>query len=219
MKFCRMICMSDATGSMSGIWSATQDCIREMLRRIDEIGEGQFELLWVVYRDYSDGQALLETSAWSKDASYLEAFVSNICCGGGGDEPEAVEWALKKANEEHALEPITRTLLIADAPPHPERRGQSLVYHNGHVLTTDYRLESERLKQNGIPVYTFRLNNSSQLVSSFQEIASITGGESHRLDFSSSNGAQKLIDCICETALEDIGGSELLAEYRARTWD
>jgi len=218
LKFSRMVCLSDATGSMSGIWGATRDCITEMLRRIDEIGEGQFELLWIAYRDYSDGAGLLEASSWTKDPHELVRFVSTIKCTGGGDYPEAVEWALKAVNEEHAKKPVTRALLIADAPPHFETRGSTLPSHGDRVMSTDYKHESEQLMRNEIPVYTFRLNNEEQLVRSFDEIASITGGESSLLDFS-SDGANTLIDVVCETALDDIGGSELRAEYKARKWE
>jgi hypothetical protein len=51
-KFSRTICLSDATGSMSSLWNATKCYIEEMLRRIDEIGNSNSELMWIAYRDY-----------------------------------------------------------------------------------------------------------------------------------------------------------------------
>ena len=214
-KFCRMICLSDATGSMGRIWSATRDCITEMLRRIDEIGDGQFELMWVAYRDYSDGGGLLENSRWTKDPSELVEFVNGIRCYGGGDYPEAVEEALRLVNQETAIQQVTRALLIADAPPHPETKGQTLQWHGDRVMETDYMAEAKQLSENKVPVNTFRLNDKPPLVQSFNQIAEMTGGESLLLDVS-RNGSNTLMDIIAETALEDIGGSELVLEYRSR---
>jgi hypothetical protein len=216
LKFCRMVCLSDATGSMCGLWSSTKEYISEMLRRIDNIGEGQFELLWVAYRDYSDGAKLLQKSKWSKDPNYLKDFISSISCGGGDDFPEAVEWALKEANEEHEKEPVTRVLLIGDAPPHPERKGQVLAKHGNRVMSTDYLTEASKLKLNEVPVYAFRVDDNEETKDSFDRIARLTSGESHLLSLGSSDGAKKLIDSVCMTALEDIGGSELIEEYRKR---
>lgn len=216
LKFCRMVCLSDATGSMCGLWSSTKEYISEMLRRIDNIGEGQFELLWVAYRDYSDGAKLLQKSKWSKDPNYLKDFISSISCGGGDDFPEAVEWALKEANEEHEKEPVTRVLLIGDAPPHPERKGQVLAKHGNRVMSTDYLTEASKLKLNQVPVYAFRVDDNEETKDSFDRIARLTSGESHLLSLGSSDGAKKLIDSVCMTALEDIGGSELIEEYRKR---
>merc|ERR1719253_1599364 len=103
-----MMCLSDATGSMSGIWNGTKNHIQEMLRRVAEIGGSNMDLMWVAYRDYSDGAGLLEKSPWSNDASVLKTFVESIHCYGGGDYPEAVEEALKFARQEHEKTGITR---------------------------------------------------------------------------------------------------------------
>mmetsp|Transcript_2002 Transcript_2002/g.2902 ORF Transcript_2002/g.2902 Transcript_2002/m.2902 type:complete len:427 (+) Transcript_2002:3-1283(+) len=213
LKFCRLVCLSDATSSMNGLWDRTRNCIKEMLQRIEEIGRGKFELLWIAYRDYSDGQ-VIQKSNWSKDPMELSKFVNAISTSGGGDYEEAVELAMKEANDEHEKEKISRVILIGDAPPHYEGCGNRLGGHN-HVLATDYKKETKRFKQNGIPVYTFRLSDEASLVTTFKHIADETGGESHRLDIGDRN-SNKLIDIICENALEEIGGSELVAEYRAR---
>eukprot|EP00854_Cymbomonas_tetramitiformis_P000670 gene670-1123_t len=79
LKKCRMMCLSDATGSMGPIWDSTKEHIREMLRRIAEIGGDNLELMWVAYRDYSDIH-LLRKSPWSRDANELDNFVQTIEC-------------------------------------------------------------------------------------------------------------------------------------------
>ena len=168
------------------------------------------EIMWVAYRDYSDRNLLLEKSPWSNDPDVLRNFVSGIVCGGGGDAPEAVEHALHEVNKEHAANKVTRVLLIADAPPHEERKGEYLAHHEC-TMQTDYKLEANVLAANNIPVFTFHLNNEPQLVASFKHIANVTNGTATLLD-----SADKLIDVICLNALEDMGGAELVAEYNAK---
>merc|ERR1711988_168498 len=205
----RTIVLSDATSSMFDIWDATKQYITEMLHRIKELGgKDSLNLFWVAYRDYDC--TVLEKSGWLSDASLLQKFVDNIAIEGGEDDEEAVEQALALANEEHDKDPITRVILIADAPPHPESKGQELASHSV-TLSTDYKIETEKLKQKGIPVFTFYLNTDKTLVTPFEYIANQTGGSSALLDDSS-----KLIDVICTNVLEDIGGSELVAEYHSR---
>jgi hypothetical protein len=65
-------------------------------------------------------------------------------------------------------------------------------------------------------VYAFRVDDNEETKDSFDRIARLTSGESHLLSLGSSDGAKKLIDSVCMTALEDIGGSELIEEYRKR---
>ena len=107
LNFCRMVCCLDATVSMEPIWEATKQCIHEMLKRIDDLGEGQFKLMFVACRDYTEHKEwcrpLLEKSSWSKNPQDLSDFVSSIQTGWGmRDWAEAVEHALEFANEEHA---------------------------------------------------------------------------------------------------------------------
>eukprot|EP00959_Pyramimonas_sp_CCMP1952_P407327 8536858-Pyramimonas_sp.AAC.2 len=139
----------------------------------------------------------------------MERFVNQIRCGGGGGE-EAVEHALAEVRREHAHQPVTRVLLLGDAPPHQEKRGQIV---EGRVLQTDYINEAQELAKAGVPVFTFHIHtqNIRGLVETFTYIAETTKGATAELDSPS-----KLIDVVCESALDDIGGSELVAEYKAR---
>jgi len=206
----RMVCLSDATGSSmcGGLWNQTKKDITTMIQRIKELGGDSFEILWIAYRDYSDSQ-LIEKSSWTSDAGILQGFVNGIVCGGGLDSEEAVERALLEARREHDMQAITRVLLIADAPPHSEKKGQKLAAHN-HVLETDYMLEAWELKRREVPVFCFTVGACEATMSAFGSIASTTGGTADVLS------ASKLIDVVCTSALQDIGGSELVAEYQSR---
>lgn len=78
----------------------------------------------MAYRDYEqEYQKVLQTSPWSKDPSSLVKFVGDIQCQSGArpDWREAVEAALQYANSDP--EPPTRVMLIGDAPPHNEGKG------------------------------------------------------------------------------------------------
>ena len=157
---CRLLCLSDATGSMDALWASSKKHIETMLRRIEELaGAGRVELKWVAYRDYDVPAALLQCSEWTTDAAALLAFLDGVRCYGGGDFEEAVEAALALANRE-AAEP-TRVLLIGDAPPHQEKKGDKAGTHN-HVLETDWARECDELARKGIPVYTFQVAEPSR---------------------------------------------------------
>jgi len=122
-KKCRLMCLSDATGSMGAVWKQTQNSIRIMLERISAIsgGSGNIEVKWVAFRDYELQKSLvLQASLWTDDPTSLVKFVGSIKCISheGCDGPEAVEAALNYVNNE--LVPPTRVLLIGDAPPHHE---------------------------------------------------------------------------------------------------
>jgi hypothetical protein len=201
----RTICLSDATGSMHTVWRNAKTHITEMIRRITEIGgAGKSELKWIAYRDYSDA-ILLQQSEWSSNPSELEKFIAGIECTGGGDTPEAVEMGLQAVNN---TEGVTRVILIADAEPHLEGKGNVVAYHK-KTLETDYIEQAKLLADKHIPVYCFYMNRHRPLVQSFEQIANITGGKA--TIFRDTN---TLIDVISESVLDDIGGEELVLEYR-----
>ena len=115
-------------------------------------------------------------------------------------------------------------LLIGDAPPHHEGKGNPLralrvhksnLEHGGFVaggvLATDYRTESAVLKEKDIKVFSFYLHEGAK--NSFGEISRMTGGESQELDLTE---AESLIHAVSETALEDIGGTTMLQKYCAQ---
>lgn len=224
---CRLLCLSDATGSMARVWSKTQDSIRTMLERISIIsgGTGNIEVKWLAFRDYElDRSKVLEASPWTDDPASLVKFVGGIQClsDHGCDYPEAVEAALHYVNKDPGLP--TRVLLIGDAPPHHEGKGkklESLKVHasnlepgalvHGGVLSTDYLEECAKLKKKNIKVFPFYLHEGAK--ASFDEIAKMTGGESKTLD---ASDAESLVHAVCETALEDIGGTEMQKKYRAQ---
>ena len=211
---CRLMCLADATGSMSKLWKGTKEQIREMLKRVADIsnGQGELEINWVAYRDYDCADKLLESSGWSSDASDLLAFVKKIKCEGGftGDEKEAIEHALAFCSKQEPLP--SRVLLIGDCAPHKEKKDEKIEWNGGeHVMQTDFRAECSLLAANNIPVYTFLIGDNAEAAAAFTEIATSTGGIASKL-----TSAEVLVDAVCIQALEQMGGAEMAEKYKAK---
>nr|VFK32445.1 MAG: hypothetical protein BECKMB1821G_GA0114241_11124 [Candidatus Kentron sp. MB]VFK35727.1 MAG: hypothetical protein BECKMB1821I_GA0114274_11404 [Candidatus Kentron sp. MB]VFK77447.1 MAG: hypothetical protein BECKMB1821H_GA0114242_11404 [Candidatus Kentron sp. MB] len=187
-KTSRIIGLSDATGSMSGLWSKTRDQLTEMITRIAQLGE--CELRWVAYRDYGDGNGLIESSHWEKKPEPLLRFIQSIHCYGGQDWEEAVEKALAFAADDDLA---TCVLLIGDAPPHSER---------------DYRQQAERLGQINRPVFSFVVGGDPDTFRVFSEISQLSGGTCCHLE-----KVDDLLDVVVITAAHDMGGDALVLAY------
>ena len=189
----RLIGLSDATGSMAGVWRTTRDQIHAMLESAGAIGD--LQVRWVAYRDYDMGNEIIESSGWHSESAPLVSFVSGIKCKGGGDWPEAVEQALAVAADDPEA---TRVVLIGDAPPHAER---------------DYRAQARRLAQLQRPVYSFVVGQAVDTHKAFSEISEITGGLCAYL-----SAKEDLLDLVAMVAAHDIsggGGVEAFLERNA----
>jgi hypothetical protein len=226
---CRLMILTDATGSMAHTWKSTQEGICNMLGRVEDVsgGGGNMEVKFVAYRDYElERERVLEASSWTSDPASLVRFVKDIKCRSetGCDPPEAVEAALNLVNRE--ADPPTQVLLIGDMPPHFERKGQAikaLRVHasnkaagelvQGGLLQTDYRRECAVLAKKGIKVSALCVESpwGTRPTEEFGEIAKITGGESKGFD---ADDTEALVHAVCEAGLADIGGEEMVAKYR-----
>jgi len=220
-KISKTICLLDSTGSMFWLWNSVKNTIKSMISRLTTIaGEDNFKIKFIAYRDYV-ARTLTVKSEWSNNASYLKAFVIGVGLrDGGADGGEAVEIALQEVVEEHdSGELVTQAILIGDECPHLEGKGNRIkrarLFFKGHRLETDYKVESRRLAERGIPVHTFYIqdtcNNLHNLRTSFTEISTITSGRASKL-----LSSEHLTDIICTQILKDVGGEDMVAEYRER---
>jgi len=177
-----LIGLSDATGSMARVWGTTRSRIRGMFERVQDIGS--LELHWVAYRDYSEGEKILESSGWHGSVEPVLEFLDHVDCFGGADQEEAVEKALAYAAD---LEKGTRVVLIGDAAPHS---------------AGDYREQAGRLRDASRPVYSFVVGNDPDAFRTFTEISEITGGECNLL-----RRDDDLLDFVSVVAADDMGGT------------
>ena len=111
----------DATGSMGDELEYIKVEFNDIISRVQNANPAiSFRLGSVFYRDEGD-EYVTRTSSLSSNFSQTEDFINSQKADGGGDYPEAVHSALKKAVEEQAWREKARArllFLILDAPPH-----------------------------------------------------------------------------------------------------
>lgn len=185
--------LSDATGSMNGIWDTTRKQIKEMICRISEVGK--FSLQWCAYRDYTESNNPVEASGWQTAAPPVLRFLDSISCHGGGmNSGEAVDKALEFAVSQTQA---TRVILIGDEPPRQESNYQRNLWRQCGIL-----------KQTSRPVFAFLVEHDSVAESEFRKIARETGGKFVRL-----KSAEDIIDCVVLTAAQEMGGTAAVQKY------
>jgi len=198
-----VLLLFDATGSMGSLWEETGKIIKKMVERITE--HGSVKLKCCAYRDYCDGDLLFESSGWYSKPEPLLNFIRNIKIesGMGGDEPEAVEYALQQAASEQE---VSRVILIADAPPRKE------AYKQCYELATDLGIK-------GRPIYAFRTPPTgipdhfwSETKKVFSEIAKTSGGRFADID---PGNPGELLDMLAVTVWHDLD-PEALPDYDAK---
>ncbi len=187
-----LICVFDATGSMSGVWDSTKSILNQLIVRLSEIGN--VNLKFIAYRDYMDNP-VIESSEWSNSSINLLSFLNRISCyGGGGNQGEAVEKGLYEAKSDNRG---TRIILIGDEPP---------LSQNDCINYASY------LKQKQKPIYSFAVRYGKsyhpQTLKDFKEIAKYSGGT-----FTKLNNVQDIMDIIAITVADDIGGNYAIEEY------
>src|SRR5215831_4696738 len=187
----KSLLLFDATVSMKRYWNVTMQSIDTIVHRILEVG-GQHSVAMkiVAYRDYCDGDKLIEESPWSQSASELRVFIAGIQPIGGGDIPEAVDRALQLAIREPE---VSRIILIGDAPPHPEQ---------------DCRREATELGQMTRPVYPILVEEDAATKEAFRMIADLSGGKLIELTH-----LEELFELVALLIVHDVGGEEKVKEY------
>ncbi|CAE7595327.1 secA [Symbiodinium sp. CCMP2592] len=205
----RIVFVVDATGSMGSLWAGARQAIETALSRLEEIG-GDYEFMWIAYRDYCD-EDLMQKSCWTGDAGELKRFMDGIVCYGGGRRTlgEALEVGLEQARLEHEKDPISGVIVVGDEPARDEVTQEEDFVQE---MQTDFRLESQKLSDQGIPAFCFRVGDCPETKTTFEIIAEMTGGEFHDLDPQS----ESLVQAICTFSLTAAGDTELLAEYKRR---
>jgi hypothetical protein len=118
-----VICL-DTTGSMAPYISEVRRMLIPMMRNI--VSEfTDFRIGLVFYRDYPPDAYITRVIPFTKDFSLFQRNINAAVAWGGGDIPEAVYEALYDGVDKFPWAAESRLIiLIGDAPPHPEPRGE-----------------------------------------------------------------------------------------------
>lgn len=115
----------DSTGSMGSVLLAAKERISKMVAVLQELVP-YARIGIVTYRDEDDSEAYTTREViLSRDFYRSMNFLKGVYAGGGGDIPEAVYQALRKATGQKWSKSARRLIvLIGDAPPHKKTEGK-----------------------------------------------------------------------------------------------
>ncbi|MEE2887082.1 MAG: FHA domain-containing protein, partial [Planctomycetota bacterium] len=115
----------DSTGSMGSVLSAAKERITKMVAVLQELVP-YARIGIITYRDEDKTEAYLTRDVvLSRDFYRAMNFLKGVYAGGGGDIPEAVYQALRKATSQKWNKSARRLIvLIGDAPPHKKTEGR-----------------------------------------------------------------------------------------------
>ncbi len=221
----RIICLIDATGSMSSLLNKTKSTVHVMFQRAKSIlknsgiKENCFEMQFGFYRNYnSEKHLLFQHSSWEKSPVRLKQYLDPIKVEGGYGN-EAIEIGLWHANCEHSKKAISEVILIGDAAPNTKNqvesnrkiKGENYWANSVYSTKTHWDKELNTLRKNDIPVHAFYLEYGAK--ASFEKIAMYTNATHRKLDIDSSSGKDLLTDIITRRILDSIGGQDLVNAY------
>lgn len=111
----------DATGSMGDEMAYLQAELDAILARVKrEAGQVDLRVGLVVYRDEGD-EYVVRSAPLTSDMRAVRAMLARQSADGGGDQPEAVDQALRAVESMRWRSGAAKAvLLVADAPPHEE---------------------------------------------------------------------------------------------------
>ena len=141
----------DATGSMAWV----HDRVRERIEALSQYVRNLVPLARfgvIAYRDYQDPDFVTQISQPSFDVLKARTFMSVLDANGGGDVPEAVTEALRKAENAIAWRSGAQRVLIVvgDAPPHNYEADEALAIaermkrRGARLSIVDSRIEANR---------------------------------------------------------------------------
>lgn len=170
-----VVFMFDTTGSMDQYLSEVQVhvelIVREIFRRVPGARIGV-----IVYKDHEQGPYVTKTQPLTDKEEEIVRFLKSpaIEPGVGGGGPEAVECALYEANQldwSHNAKGKA-VIVIGDKPPHGVMDS-----YDECTSGRNYREETNRLVEKQVKIYTVLCNNVTETRSTFEWLASHSGGQ------------------------------------------
>merc|ERR1719499_1381239 len=180
----------DCTGSMS---SWIEHCKETLHKVIDATvardPNCKVRTAFVGYRDFCDGAALFDLHDFSYDADKVKAFISNCTAKGGGDFPEDVQGAIRKALDLNWMgldDSVKLAVFVADAPAHGRQ------YYFGHkhddfpdgnpagLILEDMMKE---MSDKEILISLYQLNNKNETMYKIMQEAHALGVEKSGVEY------------------------------------
>ncbi|GAM24472.1 hypothetical protein SAMD00019534_076470 [Acytostelium subglobosum LB1] len=174
----------DTTGSMSSIIenvkTQVEGTVSRLIKDIPNIKIGIMGL-----GDYCDGDNLLKVLDLTNNVTALVSFIKNVPMTGGGDTPEAYEYALRRANGLSWSYHTSKALvMIGDAGPHPPS------YTDQQI---NWLVECDVLASKGVKIYGVKARCDEPAF--YDEIAERTGGLS--INFDKFSLITEMFQAIC----------------------
>eukprot|EP00211_Chloroparvula_japonica_P002456 CAMPEP_0119126338 /NCGR_PEP_ID=MMETSP1310-20130426/5302_1 /TAXON_ID=464262 /ORGANISM="Genus nov. species nov., Strain RCC2339" /LENGTH=484 /DNA_ID=CAMNT_0007116491 /DNA_START=175 /DNA_END=1626 /DNA_ORIENTATION=+ len=199
------ICFAfDTTGSMSSIIGNVRQQVSNTCSRLFEEIPG-LRISIMVIGDYCDqfSSYVIATADLSNNGKVISDFVRGVRGSGGGDAPEAYEWALHKARKLSWREdPSCAKALVMIGDMHPHPKYETTAY-------CDWHEELDALADMGVKVYGVQASSNSSATPFYARIAERTGG--FYLQFSNFSLMTKMFLAMCYRE----AGVEKLEEYAA----
>jgi len=157
----------DTTGSMMACLEEVRKKVKETTQRlIKDIPKIRIGI--IANGDYCDyANYVVETLDLTDDAKAICKWIDNVKPSGGGDAPEAYEYALKKARNFSWTEGYSKALvIIGDDVPHPPS------YTTQKINWFD---EVDALAEMGVKVYGVRALNNTYAIPFYETISERSG--------------------------------------------
>ena len=179
----RLVFGMDATASRERTWDNACQIQSKMFRATDDIGAINVQLCY--YRGFNEFQY----SGWSSSGEELIKEMTNVSCLGGHTQIAKI---FKHALEEHRTQKIRALVFVGDAL---EENADELCYLAGQFGVFN------------IPVFMFQEGSNSVVMSTFKQVALLSGGAYAPFN---SGSVKELQDLLSSVAVFVAGGHKAL---------
>ena len=179
----RLVFGMDATASRERTWDNACQIQSKMFRATDDIGAINVQLCY--YRGFNEFQY----SGWSSSGKELIKEMTNVSCLGGHTQIAKI---FKHALEEHRTQKIRALVFVGDAL---EENADELCYLAGQFGVFN------------IPVFMFQEGSNSVVMSTFKQVALLSGGAYAPFN---SGSVKELQDLLSSVAVFVAGGHKAL---------
>ncbi len=182
----RLVFGMDATASRERTWDNACQIQSKMFRATDDIGAINVQLCY--YRGFNEFQY----SGWSSSGEELIKEMINVSCLGGHTQIAKI---FKHALEEHRTQKIRALVFVGDAL---EENADELCYLAGKFGVFN------------IPIFMFQEGSNSVVMSTFKQVALLSGGAYAPFN---SGSVKELQDLLSSVAVFVAGGHKALEKF------